>query len=183
MSRTIRLQLCTILLGALATASAGSSIAAAAGFSSDTIDLGVVVSDLEKSVTFYTQAIGLTEVQGFSVSADFCTDAGLTDRQALSIRVLVTGEDAKATRLKLMELPGVPSKKNDNAFVHSQLGYRYLTLHVSDLDAALERLKKASVKPLAKGPVPLPPGFPVGIGLIVVRDPDGNLVELVGPKH
>ncbi|MBT6399908.1 MAG: bleomycin resistance protein, partial [Verrucomicrobia bacterium] len=44
--------------------------------------------------------------------------------------------------------------------------------------AALERLKKAGVKVLGKGPA-LIPGTKVA--LTVVKDPDGNFVELVGP--
>jgi catechol 2,3-dioxygenase-like lactoylglutathione lyase family enzyme len=152
-------------------------------FASGTIDLGVVVSNVEKSVKFYTEALGLKEVQGFSVGAEFCADAGLTDKQSLTIRVLTLGDDAKATKLKLMAVPAAASKTADNSFVPAQLGYRYLTIHVTDGDAALARLKKAGVKPLAKGPVPLPAGLPAGNALTVVRDPDGNFVELVGPKR
>ena len=40
---------------------------------------------------------------------------------------------------------------------------------------------KAGAKPIAKCPVPLPEGFPAGLALANFRDPDGNLVELVGP--
>lgn len=152
-------------------------------FARSTIDLGVVVSDVARSVKFYTHAIGFTEVQGFSVPADFCAEAGLTDKLALDIRVLVLGEGDTATKLKLMQVPGAVVKKDDNAFIHSQLGYRYLTIYVADGDAALERLKQAGAKPLAKGPVPLPAGLPPGLALTVVRDPDGNLIELIGPKR
>ena len=48
--------------------------------------------------------------------------------------------------------------------------------------AATKRLEANGVKPLAKGPVPLPEGFPEGVFLTVVKDPDGNFVELVGPS-
>ena len=37
------------------------------------------------------------------------------------------------------------------------------------------RAKKAGVKPLPKG-------LPQGVYLTIVRDPDGNLIELLGPK-
>ncbi len=151
-------------------------------FASETIDLGIVVSDVAKSVKFYTDALGFSETQGFSVGADFCADAGLTDRQALKIRVLVLGTSPSATKIKLMEVPGVKMKQTDNGFIHSQLGYRYLTIHVADATAALARLQKAGAKPIAKGPVALPAGLPAGMTLTVVRDPDGNLIELVGPK-
>ena len=152
-------------------------------FTRTTIDVGVVVSQLAKSVKFYTEAIGFKESAPFTVSAEFCADAGLTDHKPLSIRVLTLGDGDTATKLKLMELPGVKIQTSDNAFIHSQLGYRYLTIFVADADATLARLKKAGVKPLAKGPIALPPGFPAGMALTVVRDPDGNLIELIGPKR
>lgn len=162
--------------------SARAADAAKSDFARSTIDLGVVVSDLAKSAKFYTEVIGFQEAPGFTVSADFCADAGLTDKQALIIRVLVLGDGDSATKLKLMEVPGVSTKKSDNAFIHSQTGYRYLTIYVADGGAVSGRLKKAEVKPLAKGPVSLPAGLPGNLSLIVVRDPDGNLIELIMPK-
>ncbi|MGD9720960.1 MAG: VOC family protein [Pirellulales bacterium] len=169
---------CAITLAALAAH--GSAAEPAGQFARSTIDLGVLVSDLPKSVKFYTEAIGFGEAPSFSVAADYAADAGLTDHKPLEIRVLVLGNDESATKLKLMSVPGA-SKKNDNGFIHSELGYRYLTIFVADADAAHARLKKAGVKPLAKGPLPLPAGFPAGMSLAVVRDPDGNLIELIGP--
>lgn len=152
-------------------------------FARSTMDLGVVVSDVDKAVAFYTKAIGFTEVEGFSVPGKFCKDAGLTNGKPLTIRVLVLnkGEDT-ATKLKLMTVPGVKTKKSDNKFIHSQAGFSYLTIFIKDTEAALARLKKAGVKPIAKGPARLPKDLsPDPVFLTVVRDPDGNLIELVGP--
>jgi catechol 2,3-dioxygenase-like lactoylglutathione lyase family enzyme len=179
MNLVSRVMICGVVAVTLATAARAAEPASA--FARNTIDLGVVVSDVARSAKFYAEAIGFSEVPGFSVPADFCANAGLTDHQKLDIRVLVLGDEPSATRLKLMEVPGTASKKSDNDFIHSQLGYRYLTIYVSDAKAALARLTKAGVKPLAKGPVPLPEGFPPGMTLAVVRDPDGNLIELIGP--
>jgi uncharacterized protein (TIGR03067 family) len=150
-------------------------------FARGTIDLGVVTSDVDKAVKFYTEAVGFREIQGFSVDGQLCADAGLTDHKSLDIRVLVLEDNPAATRLKLMSLAGVKSKTADNTFIHSQLGYSYLTIYVADARAALERLKRAGVKPLAKGPVKLPENLGPGMTLTVVRDPDGNLIELIGP--
>ena len=52
------------------------SAAADEGFARTTIDLGIVVSDVEKSVAFYTQAVGLKELPGFQASGQFTGDAG-----------------------------------------------------------------------------------------------------------
>jgi catechol 2,3-dioxygenase-like lactoylglutathione lyase family enzyme len=163
-------------------ASARAEESGKSNFSSTTIDLGVVVSDLEKSVKFYTEALGFKEGKGFEVSGEYGKQVGLTPGKALKIRVLVLGEGESATKLKLMEFPGEKVKKNDNQYVSSELGYRYLTIFVKDTTAALGLLEKAKVKPIADGPHPLPKGFPEGVFLTIVRDPDGNLVELVGPK-
>lgn len=151
-------------------------------FSSTTIDLGMVVSNVEKSVKFYIDAVGFKEIDGFSVPGEYCKDVGLTDGQPLKIRVLTLGEGDTATKLKLMQIPGVKTKKSDNQFIHSQFGFRYLTVFVTDTTAALERLTKAGVKTVAKTPMELPKGLPQGVFLTIVRDPDGNIVELVGPR-
>ncbi len=151
-------------------------------FEQQTIDLGMVVSDVDKAVAFYKEAIGFEELKGFSVPGDFCADAGLTTGKGLDIRVLALGDSKTATKLKLMHVAGVNTKKTDNDTIHSQYGFRYITIHVTDMNAALSRLDKAGIKPLAKSPVALPKGFPEGVFLTCVRDPDGNIVELVGPK-
>src|ERR1700692_719973 len=66
-------------------------------FARGTIDLGVVVSQIDPSVKFYTEAIGFKELPGFTVAADFCADAGLTNHLALTIRVLSLGDEPSAT--------------------------------------------------------------------------------------
>jgi catechol 2,3-dioxygenase-like lactoylglutathione lyase family enzyme len=151
-------------------------------FASTTIDLGVVTRDVDKAVKFYTEAIGFKEVPGFSVNAEYAKEVGLTDGHRLDIRVLVLGDDPKATKLKLMSLPAVASKRQDQQHIHSTLGFSYITVHITDTTAALERLQKAGVKPIAKSPLQIPKEIAPDIYLTIVRDPDGNFVELVGPK-
>jgi catechol 2,3-dioxygenase-like lactoylglutathione lyase family enzyme len=151
-------------------------------FTRTTIDLGCVVTDIEKSVKFYTEGIGFHEVKGFEVPSDLARDAGLTDSRPLSIRVLTLGDDETATKLKLMQVVGALPRTGDNDFIHSHTGFRYLTIMVADTDAALARLEKLGVKPIAKGPVTLPDSLAPGMTLTCVRDPDGNIVELIGPQ-
>jgi catechol 2,3-dioxygenase-like lactoylglutathione lyase family enzyme len=147
-----------------------------------TIDLGCVVSDIDKSVRFYTEGIGFRELEGFEVPTSLATDAGLTDSRPLAIRVLVLGEGPEATKLKLMQVAGTLPRTGDNEFIHSHTGFRYLTIMVADTDAALARLEKLGVKPIAKSPIALPESLAPGMHLTCVRDPDGNLVELLGPR-
>jgi catechol 2,3-dioxygenase-like lactoylglutathione lyase family enzyme len=151
-------------------------------FPRTTIDLGTVVTDLEKSIRFYTEGIGFRELKGFDVSADLAASAGLTDSKPLSIRVLVLGDGPEATKLKLMQVAGTSPRTGDTEFIHSHTGFRYLTVMVDDTGAAVERLAKLGVKPLAKTPMALPESLAPGMYLTCVRDPDGNIVELVGPR-
>ena len=155
----------------------------AGSFASETIDPGLVVSNVKKSIEFYTQAIGFKELKGFSVPADWTKEVGLTDGKTLDIHVLALGEGKSATKLKLMEIPGANIKKAENQYVTNQQGIRYLTIQVNDIDEALARLTKAGAKPATNGGmIALPEGFPKGVYLTLVRDPDGNMIELVGPK-
>jgi catechol 2,3-dioxygenase-like lactoylglutathione lyase family enzyme len=150
-------------------------------FASQTIDLGMVVSDIDKSLKFYKEVIGFTESPGFKVPPQFAIDSGLANKLELDVHVLTLGTGENATKLKLMQFKSAPGARVDNSFIHSSYGYRYLTIPVKNLNTAVEHASKAGAKPIAKCPVPLPEGFPAGLALANFRDPDGNLIELVGP--
>ena len=146
-------------------------------FSKTVVDLGIVVSDLEESAKFYMDVIGLKEVKGFSVSGERAKSLGITEKQTVNVRVIELTEANGSTQLKKMSVANAPGKKADQKFIHSTLGFSYLTLMVSDMNAALNRIKKASVKLLGETPAKL--GGKTR--LTVIRDPDGNFIELIGP--
>ncbi len=150
-------------------------------FSSTTIDLGTVASDAAKTVQWYKDVVGFQEVDGFDVPAAFAQDIGLTNKQPFHVHVLVLGEGPSATKLKVMDFKQSPGARVDNTHIHSSYGFRYLTIFVNDLNQAVARAEQHGSKPIAKNPQALPAGFPEGIGISVHRDPDGNIVELVGP--
>ena len=117
-----------LLVTSMLAGAAAIHAAEPVSFRRTTIDLGAVVSDLEKSVRFYTEGIGFRELKGFDVSADVAAGAGLTDSKPLSIRVLVLGEGPEATKLKLMQVAGASPRTGDTDFIHSHTGFRYLTI-------------------------------------------------------
>ncbi|MBT5925611.1 MAG: hypothetical protein HOH33_03230 [Verrucomicrobia bacterium] len=147
-------------------------------FSSPVMDLGIVASDIEKSATFYKDVIGCKEVQGFSVPPAFATSLGLVDNMDVVARVFVLGKGDKQSRIKLMSFPKAKGTKSNQSFIHSTVGFSYLTLHVTDLNASIKRLEKAEVKLLGDTPVALGGNN----SLLVCRDPDGNFIELIGPR-
>lgn len=147
-------------------------------FRTATIDLGIVVSDLDKSMKFYTEAIGFNSIGEFTAAKDVTRDSGLSAGEEIVIKKLSLGKGNGATTIKLMQSAMDKSKMSDQTYITSSLGFSYLTIHVNSTKTALERLKKAGVKVLAKGPAIIPGGK---VALTVVKDPDGNFVELVGP--
>ena len=148
-------------------------------FSKPTIDIGCVVSDIDASVKFYTEVVGFKENAGFKVDAEYCKKVGLTDSKPLDVKVLTLGSGKGATHLKLMQVQG-ESAKASHDYIHSTLGYSYITVHVVSTEAAMKRLEAAEIETVAESPLPIPGAE--NVMLTVLRDPDGNLVELVGPK-
>ena len=153
------------------------------GYANTRVDFGIVVSDIDQAAQFYRNALGLVEVEGFDVPADMGGDSGLSDQKPFHVRVFKVADAENATQVKLMQFTGTPGKRVDNAFIHSSYGVRYLTFYVQDITAAVERVRKAGGVALAKGPVELPKELAPGVFLAVVRDPDGNMIELIGPKR
>ena len=145
-------------------------------FTSTTIDMGIVVSDVEKAAEFYKNALGFTEAPGFDVSAEMGGGSGLTDNQPFHVMVFVLGEEPTATKIKLMQFPQTPGKNVDNQFIHSSLGYSYLTIFVTDMAASVERAKKAGAT-VVKEPYKINGNN----YLTLVKDRDGNIIEFVGP--
>jgi catechol 2,3-dioxygenase-like lactoylglutathione lyase family enzyme len=147
-------------------------------FSKPIIDLGMVVKDADRTARFLTNVIGFHEVRGFAVSSELGKKIGLIDGHATQVRAFVLEETEPATRLKVLSFPEAPGKQPDQAYIHSALGFRYLTLYVKDLNQALQRVKKAGVPTLGETPVEVSPGN----WLLALKDPDGNFIELVGPR-
>ena len=176
---TLGLACLVTVLGFVAAGAKGKPTPAKPGeFTSTTIDFGIICNDVERSVDFYTQAVGLTEVAGFDVPADFGMDSGLTNNQPFHVHVLVLGDGDKATKLKLMDFKKAPGKKSDQSFIHSTIGMRYTTIYVKDINIANMRMIAYGTMPLGKGLVEIPDGRLLGL----YKDPDGNFIELVGPR-
>tara|TARA_B100000029_G_scaffold198914_1_gene197251 strand:- start:10655 stop:11197 length:543 start_codon:yes stop_codon:yes gene_type:complete len=151
-----------------------------ANFSNSSIDIGIVVKDVEKTAKFYSEAIGLKEVQGFNVSKEIAKRFGLTDGDPLNVRVFVLGDAPNSAKLKIMSFPSKQVKKSSQKFINSTLGFSYLTIFVEDMTDSLNRLKKAEVKLLGETPALLPDGIRY---ITVFKDPDGNYFELIGPMN
>lgn len=146
-------------------------------FSNPTIFVGSVVTDLAKSVDFYTNIIGMTKTGAFSVDGTKSKELGLTDGRAIDVTVLKLEDSPQANEWKLMSFGTKPSHKKPN-YLHDDTGMQYITILVNHLNPVMERIEKNNIKILSGKPSSLDEvRF-----FILIQDPDGTFIELIGPK-
>ena len=144
-------------------------------FSSKIINIGVVVSDLERAMDFYINGIGMVKTGGFNLDKDFTQRSGLSGGIPFSVPVLKLDNSPDATEWTLIsfEKRAVHTKSK---FVQDDLCMQYITINVKSLKPVIERLTKQKVKFLGDTPTRLNKD----LLFLFVQDPDGNFVELIG---
>ena len=121
----------------------------------DSLDLGVIVSDIEASLAFYRGTLGLAYVgsnqSGFGILH----------------RLRFGNSD-----FKLID-PKTPPKTGPLGLM-AALGFRYVTFVISNLDEVCAKLNDMGIK-FEREPTEIRPG----VRIAMVLDPDGNVVEFV----
>ena len=128
----------------------------------DSIDIGIIVEDGERSLKFYRDLLGLEH------TADTPMPGG-----GGTMHRLMCG----TTMVKLVAYEDVPETKAAPGGLRGATGYRYWTISVSNLDEVVEQAKAGGYE-VPTGPVEIREG--VRIAMII--DPDGNWVELLEAK-
>lgn len=140
------------------------------------IDVGVVVSDLDRSLQFYQDVIGMTQTRSFDLDAEFGERSGLTDARPVHIVGLKLEDSENATEWKLMSF-GENTLQQENAHIHDHTGVQYVTIRVDDLTPYLERIRAHDVELRGDTPISLDDNN----HFVLIQDPDGTFVELIGP--
>ena len=145
-------------------------------FSNPTIFVGSVVTDLEKSVDFYTNIIGMKKTGSFSVDAEKAKELGLTNGKKIDVTVLKLEDSPKANEWKLMSFGTKPGHKKP-AYLDDDTGMQYITILVNHLEPIMKRIEKNDIKILSGKPSKLEENR----FFILIQDPDGTFIELIGP--
>lgn len=124
------------------------------------IDLGIVIRDSRRSLAFYRDLLGLTHEGDIPMPVG---DGGTMHR-------LRCGESL----IKLVKFHAVPEDANPRGGIDTATGLRYVTLHVTNLEALVGDCRQNGVKMV----VPVTE-VRAGVRIAIVQDPDGNLVEFV----
>jgi len=146
-------------------------------FAKPTISVGILVEDLNKSLDFYINVIGMIQVRELTIDSEKAKKMGLSNGESFDIKFLKLENSENATELKLMSC----SKKTDHSkqtYIPDDNGIRYLTIFVKSMKPMLERIGKHGIKTLGQSPTMLD----ANRQFVLVQDPDGNFIEMIGPK-
>jgi catechol 2,3-dioxygenase-like lactoylglutathione lyase family enzyme len=146
-------------------------------FAKSGISVGVVVEDLNKSLDFYINVIGMIKTGEFSVDAAKSEELGLSKGNGFDVKVLRLENSEDAAEWKLMTF-GKKANHPKQTYVPDDTGVQYITIFVKSMKPILDRIKKHGVKTLGKTPAMLDETRQ----FVLVQDPDGTFVELIGPK-
>ena len=152
------------------------SLNAQSEFAKSFISIGVVVEDLDKSLDFYKDVIGMQETGGFTVNAAMGKKTGLSNGVAFDVKVLKLKDDPNATEWKLLSFKKEATHPKQN-HIQDDTGMQYTTIFVNDLRPFVERLKKNNITLMGETPTQLDDGR----YFVLVQDPDGIFIELIGP--
>jgi catechol 2,3-dioxygenase-like lactoylglutathione lyase family enzyme len=158
--------------GAKPAVSAGAPVAVQA-----VAMVGLTVSDMDRSVDFYTRVLDFTKVTDDELLGEpYEALAGVFGVRLRVVRLRLGGEYLQLT--EYLASPGRPApvdaRSNDRWFQH-------VAIIVRDMDSAYARLRSFKVRHASTGPQRLPETIPnaAGIRAFYFRDPDGHPLEVL----
>jgi catechol 2,3-dioxygenase-like lactoylglutathione lyase family enzyme len=129
--------------------------------------VGVTVADLDRAVDFYRTVLGLSLLDRFTVDGEaFATGVGVDGASAEFVHL-----DADGVRIELVAYD--PEGEAVHSDTVNRPGTAHLGFAVEDVDAVYESL------PDEVETVSAPRTTASGTRILFVRDPEGNLVELL----
>ncbi len=166
-----------ILLAAVSFAWPSFSAEDPSDFAKSGISVGLVVEDLDKALDFYLNVLGMVKTGEFSVDAPKANELGLSNGNRFDVKVLKLENSENAAEWKLMSFGKKANHPKQN-YVPDDTGMQYVTIYVKSMKPFLERIKKYGVKTLGVTPTMLD----ANRQFVLVQDPDGTFIELIGPK-
>jgi catechol 2,3-dioxygenase-like lactoylglutathione lyase family enzyme len=138
---------------------------------------GVTVSDLDRSLAFYRDVLGL-EVFVVAERRD-ATIGSIVGYPGAAIRLAFCGVPGDSARVELLEYLEPRGDGADGETYRPASGH--VCFRVDEIDALFERIVDAGYAPRSAAPVTIAEGPNAGARAFYVRDPDGYTVELFQP--
>jgi glyoxylase I family protein len=146
--------------------------------------VNIVVTDLDRSVAFYTDLLGFRETRRATLEGGWIDAvAGLDGVRARVVYVQPPGDGPRIELIQYDMPPGALIPENARA---NTVGLRHIAFRTDDLGEAVRRLELAGVTFLGS-----PQTVPDGVvrhdagrkTLVYFHDPDGVILELAGYGH
>ena len=128
--------------------------------------VGLTVADIDRSQAWYAKALGFELQLGFELPGGV--------RGAML-------QTAGGARIELFEVPGAAEGMSwaDPPTAMKERGFGHVAFETADLDAAHAQAIDAGAAPVWKPRQSPEPGRRMAF----IHDPDGNLIELIGPPE
>lgn len=140
--------------------------------------INIVVSDLEKSVEFYTQVLGFKEIRRGHLEGEWIEK--VTGLKNILADVVFISMDS-GPRIELLCYKTPEGKCFGPNSMPNTIGLRHIAFQVDDMEAAVKKIRGAGVK-IVGGPATVPEYIIAHDSgrktLCYFLDPDGTLLEL-----
>jgi catechol 2,3-dioxygenase-like lactoylglutathione lyase family enzyme len=162
----------------VAADSADASVSAPAPVASKAVAMvGLTVSDMDRSVDFYTTVLDFRKASDDEVAGrDIEELAGVFGARVRVVRLQLGEETLQLSQFLAPSGRPAPadSRSNDRWFQH-------VAIIVSDMDRAYARLRQFKVQHASTAPQTLPKSIPAAAGIraFYFRDPDGHPLEIL----
>jgi catechol 2,3-dioxygenase-like lactoylglutathione lyase family enzyme len=139
--------------------------------------VGMTVSDMDRSVDFYTNVLGFKKISDSEVLGDdYERLEGVFGLRMRVVRLQLGDETVELTEYLTPKGRPFPAdtRSNDRWFQH-------IAIVVSDMDKAFDHLRKNKVRYASTAPQTLPAWnkAAAGIRAFYFRDPDGHFLEII----
>lgn len=134
--------------------------------------VGLCVSDLTRSITFYRDLLGFRPVSQLQIGGEIT--ARLLMLPDVELQAMYLERDGVRLELLHYAVPGVLPAAGRRRL--NQVGLTHLSFRVDDLPRVLDRLRTAGVEIHEESRIDVPD---FGAAAVFVTDPDGTLIELV----
>ncbi|MEM7003012.1 MAG: VOC family protein [Pseudomonadota bacterium] len=138
------------------------------------LEIGIPVRDLDRMLNFYQQVFDCEEVRRADIPAALSSQIGVAEHGYVNVWLKFPGGEI----LKLVCPPQPPETTPPPDFMAQQTGIAYFTIYCADMAAALDAAESAGASLVSQRALAEQAD---GVKLAFLRDPEGNVFELVQP--
>lgn len=137
---------------------------------------GITVTDLERSLAFWTDVLGFELSHRAQLSGKFAAGVTGVSGAEISIAVVLAPDGYRIELLQYHQ----PAERSHLQPRPCDVGSVHLALCVDDIDTVLAAVAEYSWQP-ASPPQTMPSGPRAGTRFAYMSDPDGTTIELIQP--